>query len=386
MRSDDTVEAAGKVLLPGGAPLNVRVAFRNGSGGMMTAEQLEECAARVAELALSKIQERGLSAGMPAEPESLPWVPMVKGVQNRERCEELARRNGIPLETLLGIETWLNDRYQCSVRRCRPNPDRPDMIHLSIRRHDRAACHDWRDFQRIKNDVIGAEHEAVELYPADSRLVDSANQYHSWVLADKTVRFPMELEEAMKPGPKRKPLAQRLWEKVDLTAGPDKCWLFGGTSDNGNGYATISRPGDSTGQTPMYVHRLAYALANGVEYDDLPKDEEVRHTCHTKKCCNPAHLLLGTSVENKADSIAVRAMFWQRAKRDAAGKFLPEGEPSEDDRRHLWALAEAGVPFPLGFVERDVTHPAEGTLHKQRPWASGEQPEQTEAKTFTRTM
>jgi hypothetical protein len=30
----------------------------------------------------------------------------------------------------------------------------------------------------------------VELFPAESRLVDTANQYHLWVMADAEYRFP----------------------------------------------------------------------------------------------------------------------------------------------------------------------------------------------------
>lgn len=64
------------------------------------------------------------------------------------------------------------------------------MIHLSIKRLDRDTIHDWRDLQRIKNELIGAEHEAVELYSAESRLVDTTNQYHLWVLSDPKAAFP----------------------------------------------------------------------------------------------------------------------------------------------------------------------------------------------------
>lgn len=78
-----------------------------------------------------------------------------------------------------GGEMWLNDRYVVSVTRL---PE--GGTHLSIRRSDRKALHDWRDLQRIKNDILGPEVEAVELYPAESRLVDTANQYHLWALPD----------------------------------------------------------------------------------------------------------------------------------------------------------------------------------------------------------
>ena len=55
------------------------------------------------------------------------------------------------------------------------------MWHLSIRRNDRKPIHDWTDLQTIKNMLVGPEHEGVELYPAESRLLDAENQYHLWV-------------------------------------------------------------------------------------------------------------------------------------------------------------------------------------------------------------
>ena len=42
---------------------------------------------------------------------------------------------------------------------------------------------DWQIFQAIKNEVVGPEFEAIELYPAHSRLMDAANKYHLYILA-----------------------------------------------------------------------------------------------------------------------------------------------------------------------------------------------------------
>lgn len=75
-------------------------------------------------------------------------------------------------------EIWRNNTYIVIVERSPLG----FVTSLSIRRDDREAIHDWRDFQQIKNDIAGSETEAVELYPAESRLVDSANQYWLWVL------------------------------------------------------------------------------------------------------------------------------------------------------------------------------------------------------------
>jgi len=40
--------------------------------------------------------------------------------------------------------------------------------------------HDWQHYQRIKNELLGADWEGVELYPQVSRVVDEAEMYHLW--------------------------------------------------------------------------------------------------------------------------------------------------------------------------------------------------------------
>jgi len=94
-------------------------------------------------------------------------------------------------------EVWVNSLYQVNVRRDVAAEGFPAMHHLSIKRVDKGVIHDWRDLQRIKNEIVGPEHEAVELYPAESRLVDSSNQFHLWVLADPAVRFPFGFRERL---------------------------------------------------------------------------------------------------------------------------------------------------------------------------------------------
>jgi hypothetical protein len=60
---------------------------------------------------------------------------------------------------------------------------RNPVWHPRICRHDLAPCQDWQVFQAIKNEIVGPEYEAVELYPAHSRMMDVGNMYHFWVLA-----------------------------------------------------------------------------------------------------------------------------------------------------------------------------------------------------------
>jgi len=82
------------------------------------------------------------------------------------------------LAELQAAEVWINHKYTVQVTRREDG----SVAELSIRRNDRKAAHDWRDFQRIKNEIAGDEIEAVELYPAMSRLMDTANQYYIFCL------------------------------------------------------------------------------------------------------------------------------------------------------------------------------------------------------------
>jgi len=83
-------------------------------------------------------------------------------------------------------EIWLNNIYQVNVRQISDG-----MKHLSIKRRDKMVIHDWRELQRIKNEIVGPECEAIEVYPAESRLVDTANQFHLWAFTDSTYRIPI---------------------------------------------------------------------------------------------------------------------------------------------------------------------------------------------------
>lgn len=112
--------------------------------------------------------------------------------------ERTAAAHGQPLELVRAVfeermqdELWKNSRYQVAIDRAPPVGEGwPAMIHLSIKRLDRAPIYDWRDMQRIKNELVGPNHEAVQLYPSEERVVDTANQYHLWVLAEPGIGFP----------------------------------------------------------------------------------------------------------------------------------------------------------------------------------------------------
>lgn len=85
---------------------------------------------------------------------------------NREWTEQgLARwfRNSIYVVRLIALKT----EAPFGVAVC-----------LSLRTHDHQARHDWRELQRIKNELVGPDVEAVEVFPSERRLVDNSNLFH----------------------------------------------------------------------------------------------------------------------------------------------------------------------------------------------------------------
>lgn len=117
-------------------------------------------------------------------------------------------------------EMWENDKYNVIVYRDpKEAPELPQdtswpkMIWLSIKRIDKSPIHDWRELQQIKNMIVGPENEAVEVYPAESRMVDVSNQFHLWVFEDPKLRLPFgflgravaDETQANKMGAKQRP-------------------------------------------------------------------------------------------------------------------------------------------------------------------------------------
>ena len=74
---------------------------------------------------------------------------------------------------------FANNLYHVEVE-----PYGPGCLHLCIWRRDGDRVRDWRHFQTIKNALAGPEREAVELYPAESRKVDTSHKWHLWVLPE----------------------------------------------------------------------------------------------------------------------------------------------------------------------------------------------------------
>jgi len=89
---------------------------------------------------------------------------------------------------MFDCDTYENDTYIVMVFRGKQadwliddSQLKGQMTYISIKNRDKTAIHDWRHFQQIKNELVSPECEAVEIYPNEDRLVDTANQYHLFV-------------------------------------------------------------------------------------------------------------------------------------------------------------------------------------------------------------
>lgn len=89
---------------------------------------------------------------------------------------------------------------------------------------------------------------------------------------------------------KRRPFAERFWEKVEKVN--DGCWLWL-AARNKHGYGVIGL--DRSKRTTL-AHRASYELTKGSIPDGLSLD----HLCRNPGCVNPSHLEPVTHAENMA--------------------------------------------------------------------------------------
>lgn len=131
----------------------------------------------------------------------------------------------IAVQVAAGVEppdrVYRNDRYSVFVREIGHG-----ALHVSFHRHDRSAIVDWRHCQQIKNEVAGAERTAVEIFPPESKLVDTANERHLWVLPPgETIPFAFDerlvmTQDEMEAVQGRTKARQRPWERGLTTGQP----------------------------------------------------------------------------------------------------------------------------------------------------------------------
>lgn len=118
------------------------------------------------------------------------------------------------------------------------------------------------------------------------------------------------------------------WDKVDKSSHPNDCWTWTAALDkDGYGIGYLH-------QRVMKAHRISYELSNGVS----PGNKMVLHTCDNPSCVNPAHLLLGTALDNNTD----------RQRKDRS--FHPTGEKHPMCRLTDAQVAEIRERYASGAI------------------------------------
>jgi hypothetical protein len=87
----------------------------------------------------------------------------------------------------------------------------------------------------------------------------------------------------------------RFWSKVAITANPDECWEWQ-ASVGSHGYGQLSL-GTFKNQTIALSHRFVWQIKMG----EIPNGMFICHRCDNRRCCNPAHLFVGTYQDNIDD-------------------------------------------------------------------------------------
>jgi hypothetical protein len=91
----------------------------------------------------------------------------------------------------------------------------------------------------------------------------------------------------------------RFWSKADRRGGNEACWPWLGFLDQTSGGYGRFRVGDSM----RAAHRVAYELTYGPIPSEAPTTHGlcVLHRCDNPACVNPAHLVLGSQIDNMTD-------------------------------------------------------------------------------------
>lgn len=150
-------------------------------------------------------------------------------------------------------------------------------------------------------------------------------------------------------------IADRFWEKVDSSGGPEACWPWKDAPDRW-GYGCFR-----IGSRKTHAHRVAYALTFG----PLPRTSDGKstlacHACDNPICCNPAHIFPGSNEDNIADR--------HKKGRDSRGERHPRARVTDDSVRDIRQRHAAGATLMSIAVLYGVSHGTVSSIVARRTW------------------
>ena len=118
-------------------------------------------------------------------------------------------------------------------------------------------------------------------------------------------------------------LPERLLAKIEVRS-PEECWPWKGSTNGIYGQLSFE-------SKHWVAHRLVYTLTHGPIEEGL----EVMHVCDNPLCCNPAHLMVGTHIENMR----------QMADRGRRAKFYGMRRVDRRARKFYCEVCRAWLPL-----------------------------------------
>jgi len=142
------------------------------------------------------------------------------------------------------------------------------------------------------------------------------------------------------------------WSKIQVGSW-EECWnhTVGEVVTRGHGgYGRIRYYGKR-----WLIHRLMYTLAFG----DVPQGLDVLHSCDNPRCCNPAHLWLGTDKDNAQDK--------SRKGRCRGRDKLTREQREEIKKRYIpWKVSQSFLANEYGVSKGAITALLSGRSWKGR--------------------
>jgi hypothetical protein len=153
-------------------------------------------------------------------------------------------------------------------------------------------------------------------------------------------------------------VAERFWEKVDRSGGPEACWPWlGATNKDGYGKFQVWVP-ETGKQRHVLAHRFALELLTCRQ----PPSVKAMHSCDNPICCNSlSHLDWGTQKQNLQD--AAKKSKTARGAQNGSGRLT--ASQIQDIKNHVATGGPTETVARLfGVTERYVRGIVAGTRRK----------------------